>query len=138
MAVLLYSSFNIESVYNSHLAYRYNPYCAPVKITIESEKACALNFSIETMLGIKEMIEHDLTKGTLNIRYKSIPDGRFYYMILRPSEDAEGEINVVGGSQSRNYNFTVKKGLVYYIGYICNVSSRYGIRKLFIQKGINK
>ena len=138
MAVLLYSSFNIESVYNSHLAYRYNPYCAPVKITIESEKACALNFSIETMLGIKEMIEHDLTKGTLNIRYKSIPDGRFYYMILRPSEYAEGEINVVGGSQSHDYIFTVKKGLVYYIGYICNVSSRYGTRKLFIQKGINK
>jgi hypothetical protein len=138
MAVLLYSSFNIESVYNSHLAYRYNPYCAPVKITIESEKASALNFSIETMLGIKEMIEHDLTKGTLNIRYKSVPDGRFYYMVLRPSENTEGEINVVGGSQSRNYKFTVKKGIVYYIGYICNVSSRYGTRKLFIQKGINK
>ena len=138
MPVLLYSSFKINSVYNSHLAYRYNPYCIPVKISIISEKANALNFSIETMLGIKEMIEHDLTKGTLNIRYKSVPDGRFYYMVLRPSENTEGEINVVGGSQSRNYKFTVKKGIVYYIGYICNVSSRYGTRKLFIQKGINK
>lgn len=138
IAVLLYSSYKIASQPNEHLVYRYKNNRIPVDIIVESPVVTKLGFSIETMLGIKEVIDEKYDSTGLKIKYISVPDGRCYYMILRPTEDTECRIKVESFQKTEEYNISVKKGLTYYIGYICNLSNRYGTKKIFIQKGINK
>lgn len=138
VAVLLYSSYDIGTVCNNHLAYRYNKHSIPVKISIISEEAQELRFSIETMLGIKEPFSFSRKRDGVDILYKSVPDGLFYYMVLRPTEDADCKIMVDSGSEKVEYNITVEKGIVYYIGYICNLSNRYGVNTIYIHKGVKK
>lgn len=138
IVVLLYSSYSIISPPNEHLVYRYKTNIIPVDIRIDSPEIQKLGFSIETMLGIKEVFEEASDVNRLNIKYKSVPDGRCYYLVLRPIENTECQIHVASCQKIEKFNVSIQKGLTYYLGYICNLSNKYGTRKIFIQKGINK
>jgi len=135
-AILVYSSYQTNSDSNHHDAFRYKRYNIPVNIELKANTYDFLGLSIENMVGVKERIT---IESNDSIRYNSIPDGNCYYIVLRPTTDIDDCI-VEAKSCGRNqkWRINVKAGIVYYLGYICNLSYKYKAKKIFIEKGIKK
>ena len=135
-AILVYSSYQTNSHPNHHDAFRHKKYNIPVNIKLKINSYDSLGLSIENMVGVKERI---IIESNDCIKYNSIPDGNCYYIVLRPTTDINDCI-VEAESCGRNQKWciNVKAGIVYYLGYICNLSYKYKTKKIFIEKGIKK
>ena len=132
-AVLLYSSYSITDTYNHHNLYRYDIYRIPVKIQVDTDNIEDIGFSIENMVGVKEDIKYSESGDIL---YNSVPDGKCYYLIIRPKVDTHCSIVVKTPYQTKQWVLDVKAETIYYLGYICNLSKRYNSKKIFIDNGI--
>lgn len=139
-AILLYSSYQImpKVLVNEHLRFRYNKFCIAVQISIESTVADSFEFSIESMLGIKEWQQSKKNGRAINIKYISIPDGRRYYMVIRTKKSSVIKIKVEYLKEEHFFELKVKNDTITYVGYFCNQSEKYGTKKLFVQQGIIK
>jgi hypothetical protein len=123
---------------NEHLRFRYNKFCIAVQISIESTVADSFEFSIESMLGIKEWQQSKKNGRAINIKYISIPDGRRYYMVIRTKKSSVIKIKVEYLKEEHFFELKVKNDTITYVGYFCNQSEKYGTKKLFVQQGIIK
>jgi len=138
IATLLYSSYNIDTVVNEHLIYKYNNLCIPVNINIKSEYNDSFDFTIENMLGIKEPVKI-LKKGLYSeFSYKSVPDFKRYYIVIRTKRNDNLNFHIKYLDKCKEFSVSLEKGITYYIAYLCNLSKRYETKKLFVQQGINK
>ena len=135
-AILVYSSYQINSNSNHHDAFRYKKYNILVNVKVKTNCYDSLGMSIENMVGVKERV----TLGSNDcIKYNSIPDGNCYYIVLRPTTDIDDCIvEAESCGRSQKWHINVKAGIVYYLGYICNLSHKYKTKKIFIEKGIKK
>lgn len=135
-AILAYSSYQTNSDSNHHDAFRYKRYSIPVNIKLKTNSYDSLGMSIENMVGMKERIT---IESNDSIRYNSIPDGNCYYIVLRPTSDIDDCIvEAKSCGRSQKWCINVKAGIIYYLGYICNLSYKYKAKKIFIEKGIKK
>lgn len=135
-AILVYSSYQTISHPNYHDAFRYKKYNILVNIKVKTNNYDSLGMSIENMVGVKERIT---IESNDSIRYNSIPDGNCYYIVLRPTTDIDDCIvEAKSCGRSQKWCINVKAGIIYYLGYICNLSYKYKTKKIFIEKGIKK
>lgn len=135
-AILVYSSYQTNSNSNHHDAFRYKKYNISVNIKVKTNCHDSLGMSIENMLGVKEQIPIESNDC---IKYNSIPDGNCYYIVLRPTTDIDDCIvEAESCGKNQRWHINVKAGIVYYLGYICNLSYKYKTKKIFIEKGIKR
>ena len=135
-AILVYSSYQTNSDSNHHDAFRHKRYNIPVYIKLKINSYDSLGLSIENMVGVKERIT---IESNDSIRYNSIPDGNCYYIVLRPTTDIDDCIvEAESCGRDQKWHINVKAGVVYYLGYICNLSYKYKTKKIFIEKGIKR
>ena len=136
-AILLYTSYSIDSTNNEHIKYQFDKFKIPIKIKVFSDNDI-LDCSIESMLGILESIDVHRENRSLEIRHNCVPDRRRYYLVLKSKADVLCNVVIEYLRKKEELQFKLCEKKTYYVGHFCNTSARYDTKKIYYQSGINR